>query len=639
MLSGEQLSGIENKFCILILKKFFSFTTWNYFLYDLLPMVLIFCFQGDEYDSDEKHSLDQMKSESASQPQQQHSLQQQTMMESNLSMSQETLDEKDKIFNNGHESGIIVTSAELQSLQHSQQLAVQSPEGSIKLSMPRPTSTYPYTLLGNATDYGMSGTPPHDPDYTSFHTTEYPSNVKSEFEWAESPGVTPYRLARNAVGNSSTAHSTVTSQLTPLRLRIGRNSVEAAAAAAAAATEAGGVATSATPNSTPIFYYESPSGNRSLQPMTNPPPLESECDDDDEGSGLMIDENPVSRRLPGTRQRASSLQVAHDANKLKLSLEMCGGMEVVYGGSSVEVGGEVEVSQPMQAVAGHHNGIEELLRASAYAPAEFGNNNVVVSGSVAAAAGGQYIQQYRTIDEIDGSGRASPSTRDAIAGMLSMSRDVAAAANNSGEYGSFGGNMTGRHRLQSTYPRRHPGVATVLNKSTSRRYMEEESMRKVHQDDDYVYPTLDHSDDEDFPIFKPRGKKKEDEAWNPKARVRVWGPKPERPARLGVKKQAVEKGLEVAASRRNSQPAAKRAYHRKKGRGGGGGVGPMIPNSMGFGGNLGGGPSSGGPSVASTSSLSSVSLHNTVHHHRPKKGMATAKQRLGKILKIHKMIY
>lgn len=71
-----------------------------------------------------------------------------------------------------------------------------------------------------------------------------------------------------------------------------------------------------------------------------------------------------------------------------------------------------------------------------------------------------------------------------------------------------------------------------------------------------VYPTLDHSDDEDFPIFKPRGKKKEDEAWNPKARVRVWGPRPERPARVGVKKQAVEKGLEVAASRRNALPVS-----------------------------------------------------------------------------------
>ena len=51
------------------------------------------------------------------------------------------------------------------------------------------------------------------------------------------------------------------------------------------------------------------------------------------------------------------------------------------------------------------------------------------------------------------------------------------------------------------------------------RYTEDESISRVHQDEDYVYPTLDQSDDEDFPIFKPRGKKKEDEAWNPKARV------------------------------------------------------------------------------------------------------------------------
>ena len=38
--------------------------------------------------------------------------------------------------------------------------------------------------------------------------------------------------------------------------------------------------------------------------------------------------------------------------------------DVVYGG--VEVGGEVEVAP----ATAHHNGIEELLRASAYAPAD-----------------------------------------------------------------------------------------------------------------------------------------------------------------------------------------------------------------------------------------------------------------------------
>lgn len=55
-----------------------------------------------------------------------------------------------------------------------------------------------------------------------------------------------------------------------------------------------------------------------------------------------------------------------------------GGGDVVYGG--VEVGGEVEV-----APSSHHNGIEELLRASAYAPAE----------------GLQQYQGYRTMEEIE----------------------------------------------------------------------------------------------------------------------------------------------------------------------------------------------------------------------------------------------
>lgn len=71
-----------------------------------------------------------------------------------------------------------------------------------------------------------------------------------------------------------------------------------------------------------------------------------------------------------------------------------------------------------------------------------------------------------------------------------------------------------------------------------------------------MYPTLDISDDEDFPVFKPRGKKKEDEAWNPKARVRVQGPRPERPMRQGVRRQAVEKGLEQAAARRQNLPVS-----------------------------------------------------------------------------------
>ena len=44
-----------------------------------------------------------------------------------------------------------------------------------------------------------------------------------------------------------------------------------------------------------------------------------------------------------------------------------------------------------------------------------------------------------------------------------------------------------------------------------------------------VYPALDTSDDEH--VFKPRGKRRGDEAWNPKARVPVGSSRGARPAR------------------------------------------------------------------------------------------------------------
>ena len=66
-------------------------------------------------------------------------------------------------------------------------------------------------------------------------------------------------------------------------------------------------------------------------------------------------------------------------------------------------------------------------------------------------------------DHHSGSGRASPSTRDAIAGMLSMSRVVP------------GGRTPGSRKLIASS--RHPKL--------KRRYDDDDSMSKVHQDDDY----------------------------------------------------------------------------------------------------------------------------------------------------------
>ena len=39
-----------------------------------------------------------------------------------------------------------------------------------------------------------------------------------------------------------------------------------------------------------------------------------------------------------------------------------------------------------------------------------------------------------------------------------------------------------------------------------------------------VYPTLDLSDNEDDHVFKPRGRQKKDETWNPKGRLKKVDP-------------------------------------------------------------------------------------------------------------------
>ncbi|KAK8396441.1 hypothetical protein O3P69_005472 [Scylla paramamosain] len=398
----------------------------------------------------------------------------------------------------------------------------------LKLSLPK-TATYPYGLSFTSSDYGMSGTPPHDPDYPQFKN-EYPSNVKTEYDWSDSPGITPYKLVDAA----------------SVRMKFGRTG----------STDSD-VPSTPTPASTTRIKHENDSIDIKVHNESVYDFHEDGDSDEREPSGLMIDETP--------RRKGVHMQPPEPL-KIKLSLTNA---DVVCG-EAVDVAEEVEVA-PSHNQA--HNGIDELLRASAYAP-DFNEDSPA------------------RMDDLDSeSGRASPSTREAIAGMLSMSRVVPSSRSTSRKLAS----------------------ANSRQPKPRRRYDDDENMSKVHQDEDYVYPTLDISDDEDFPVFKPRGKKKEDEAWNPKARVRVQGPQAERPMRQGVRRQAVEKGLEQAAARRQNLPATKRAYHRKKQR------------------NLEAQPSTSS-GVVNLKGISKIS-------NKPRKGMATAKQRLGKILKIHKMLH
>merc|ERR1719234_1275104 len=73
----------------------------------------------------------------------------------------------------------------------------------------------------------------------------------------------------------------------------------------------------------------------------------------------------------------------------------------------------------------------------------------------------------------------------------------------------------------------------------------EEKINKGHPDEDFIYPTLDQSDEEEVPLQK-------DESWNPKIKMSNLGPKMDRPVRDSAKNVAIEKGLSHAAHKSGS---------------------------------------------------------------------------------------
>ncbi|XP_043216778.1 lysine-specific demethylase 7B-like isoform X2 [Amphibalanus amphitrite] len=265
-----------------------------------------------------------------------------------------------------------------------------------------------------------------------------------------------------------------------------------------------------------------------LGPRVQPPPG---LDDDDEEAPLTIDDSaPASRRYG--RIRSVSMD-----NPLKLRLS---------------IDGRADPAPPPAS-----NGIEELLRAS----------------SVADGGGGGGGGSDGTLP----AGQASPATRDAIVGMLTMSRAVVEP---------------------------EPAPAPAAKRSRPHSYSSDEETFAATQDDEYVYPAIDDSDDEH--VFKPRGRRRGDEAWNPKARVSVNAGRSWRPARPNAARRPP---LTPQSAGHRTLASLKKVQPKKR---------DPQPGSSSSGLSLGGGPDS-------------------VKRPKPKKGMATAKQRLGKILKLNKM--
>ncbi|XP_008316360.1 histone lysine demethylase PHF8 [Cynoglossus semilaevis] len=313
---------------------------------------------------------------------------------------------------------------------------------------------------------------------------------------------------------------------------------------------------------------------------------------------------------------------------------------------------------------------------------------------------------------------ASPSTRDAIQGMLSMANPPSSSSSSSsssplsisgglteglGVVKEKGGRavwVTGGVKKTGTSekkaviqrPGKRPIKRPARHLSDDDSPDEQETLGTCFKDSDYVYPSLE-SDEEDHANKTKMKRKKnwDDSPWSPKARVMPTLPKQDRPAREGARVASVETGLAAAAAKlaqQEQQKPAKRKYTKKQRRPPAAVASPPaqieqapsspLPASESAGdfsperrmdyfsaslldheytagpGPFGpGGPRGGGamaPGVFLTSRRPSLSPQNsnslsgaspasqgiTGVGKRPKKGLATAKQRLGKILKIHR---
>uniref|UniRef100_A0A8C4ITH2 Lysine-specific demethylase PHF2 n=1 Tax=Dicentrarchus labrax TaxID=13489 RepID=A0A8C4ITH2_DICLA len=342
---------------------------------------------------------------------------------------------------------------------------------------------------------------------------------------------------------------------------------------------------------------------------------------------------------------------------------------------------------------------EETLHIDTEAKPEVKSRNSKVKKKGGSAAGIlDLLQASKQVGGIDYSTNryqppASPSTQEAIQGMLSManlsssdslqqpwsnsqSKNNSQSKSNShgaqgGKKGSGGGGNNSKRptkRLPKK-PRKSSSIESLDYDD------DQDHMDACFKDSDYVYPSLES--EEDNPVFKSRSKKRkssDDTPYSPTARVGPSVPRQERPARDGARVASIETGLAAAAAKLSHQEQQKTKKKKKSTKKKAivieeppkisqdssspehnldsqdgsltdhefntgtvkspGGPQPMAPGvflsqrrpSM----------SSPNNSTNSTSTNSSSMAKGDRVGSRLKKGMATAKQRLGKILKIHR---
>uniref|UniRef100_A0A8B9VVT3 Lysine-specific demethylase PHF2 n=1 Tax=Anas zonorhyncha TaxID=75864 RepID=A0A8B9VVT3_9AVES len=268
---------------------------------------------------------------------------------------------------------------------------------------------------------------------------------------------------------------------------------------------------------------------------------------------------------------------------------------------------------------------------------------------------------------------ASPSTQEAIQGMLSMAN---LQSSDSCLQASWGTNQAKNNSISTQNSKKTGGGSNknagkrLLKKSTKNSidiedYDEDQDhLDACFKDSDYVYPSLES--DEDNPVFKSRSKKRkssDDAPYSPTARVGPSVPRQDRPVREGTRVASIETGLAAAAaklSQQEEQKGKKKKNTKKKlstnnaNKPAQEGSSPepkleshassltdheYTAGASTFGvaqPNRGSQPMAPGVFLTQRRPSSSSQNNASAKGKRTKKGMATAKQRLGKILKIHR---
>ncbi|XP_024898829.1 lysine-specific demethylase PHF2 isoform X2 [Pteropus alecto] len=161
---------------------------------------------------------------------------------------------------------------------------------------------------------------------------------------------------------------------------------------------------------------------------------------------------------------------------------------------------------------------------------------------------------------------ASPSTQEAIQGMLSMAN---LQASDSCLQSTWGAGQAKGSSLAAHSARKNGAGSKSSGKRLLKRaaknsvdladYEEEQDhLDACFKDSDYVYPSLES--DEDSPVFKSRSKKRkasDDAPYSPTARVGPSVPRQDRPVREGTRVASIETGLAAAAAKLSQQEEQK----------------------------------------------------------------------------------